>query len=133
MQRQYLILMVMLIAVSGCVSAPPTGPAASAQTDWLSKAPPALAQQVRANPTSSEAWFQLGNNFADNNQLVEAERAYQQALMQGTHVKAQHNLGLVHIRLGIMALRSASEQLPANHPTRLETKRFLQYMSKAGY
>ena len=99
----------------------------------LARTSPQLAQAVRANPSNNEVWFQLGNSFAENDQLIEAEAAYRQALMLGPHAKALHNLGLVHIRLGIEALRSSSEQLPADHPSRLETRKFLELMAEAGY
>ena len=92
-----------------------------------------MAQAVKVNPNNNEAWFQVGNGFADNNQLIDAEAAYRQALMLGPHPKAQHNLGLVHIRLGIEALRSAAQQLPTEHATRIETQKFLELMSQAGY
>jgi cytochrome c-type biogenesis protein CcmH/NrfG len=119
------------VSLSACVTAPSNE--AAHNNSLLSRATPEMAQAVQANPQSSDAWFQLGNSFAENDQLLEAEKAYQQALLYGPHVKAQHNLGLVHIRLGMEALRSASAQLPADSPTREQTRQFLELMREVGY
>jgi len=120
----------LLFGLTACVTTQPNG---ANDNNLLSRASPELAQSVRANPRSSEAWFQLGNGFAENDQLIDAEAAYRQALLLGPHIKAQHNLGLVHIRLGIEALRSAAKQLPADSPARAETRQFLELMAQAGY
>lgn len=125
-----IMLTLLILSATACVTAPPPP---SGQTRLLfEEAPPALVQAIQANPNSSEAWFQLGNAYADQDKLIKAEAAYRQALVRGPHLKAQHNLGLVHIRLGVEALRSAYQQMPADHPSRQQTRQFLDLMSKAG-
>ena len=131
----------MAMLLSACVATTSLPPSAnsmrnrllSTHATMLARAPADLSKAVRANPNNNEAWFQLGNGLAEQDQLVDAEAAYRQALMLGPHVKALHNLGLVHIRLGIEALRSSSAQLPKDHPSREETRNFLELMSKAGF
>ena len=130
--RSKFLLGIVVFGLSSCVTVPPNGTNTGNST-LLNQASPKMAQTVRANPQNSDVWFQLGNEFAEQDQLINAEAAYRQALMLGPNVKAQHNLGLVHIRLGIEALRSSAEQLPANDPTRAETRQFLKLMSQAGY
>lgn len=130
--RNKLLLGAVVLGLSACVTVPPNG-TNTGNSALLSQASPKMAQTVQANPQSSDAWFQLGNEFAEQDQLINAEAAYRQSLMLGPNAKAQHNLGLVHIRLGIEALRSSAEQLPANDPARAETRQFLKLMSKAGY
>ena len=134
MRGKLLLAGLLLTGLSACATMP-SGNVADAgfNAALLNQAPPELAQAIRANPRDSDAWFQLGNGFAENDQLINAESAYREALRYGPNVKAQHNLGLVHIRLGIEALRSAAEQLPADHPTRIETRQFLALMAQAGY
>ena len=111
------------------------GPAAgrAPAPELLAGADPELAAAVRARPDDGDAWFQLGNYYVDQDQLLEAEQAYQEALRAGPNVKAQHNLGLVQIRLGIDSLRRASEALPEDDPVRQQTRQFLQLLAEAGY
>lgn len=81
---------------------------------------------AKARPDDPDPWFRLGNWYVEQNQLEQAEHAYQQALQRGEHTSALHNLGLIRIRLGVKALQDAGQQLPADDPVHAETRRFLQ-------
>lgn len=105
--------LLMIVMVCGCATSRPPATVATAAFD---------------NP---EDWFQLGNRYAEAGQLEQAEHAYRRALENGPYPKAQHNLGLVQVRLGVKALQNAREQLPAEHPAHAATREFLQLLLRS--
>lgn len=126
------------LILSACVSLPTLAPTLAPadptpSSPLLDNADPQLAAAVKAKPDDPEPWYQLANHYARKDQLIDAELSYREALQRGQHTRAQHNLGLVYIRLGIESLRKASTGLPEDHPARIETRRFLQVLAEAGY
>jgi cytochrome c-type biogenesis protein CcmH/NrfG len=96
----------------------PTGPADPAEQQ--------LQERTRAQPDDPDAWFRLGNYYAEQDQLEKAEQAYREALQRSNHTAALHNLGLVQIRMGVRALQDAARQLPPQDPVHAETREFLR-------
>ncbi len=87
---------------------------------------------TQLQPTAAEPWYQLGNLYAQRDDLEAAEHAYRQALRRADRVDALHNLGLVQMRMGIQALRVADARLPADDPVRQQTRDFLRTLSTEG-
>lgn len=82
-----------------------------------------LAQQSEADAT---VWYRLGNSRAELDQPEAAITAYRQALrLQPEHARARHNLGLVHLRLGVSELLEARRHLPEVDPAAEATVRYL--------
>lgn len=84
----------------------------------------ALVPRSRA----AEPWFQLGNLYAAQGRLEEAEHAYRQVLVRADRPEALHNLGLVQVRMGVAALGEARRRLPANDPVHAETRELLRLL-----
>jgi cytochrome c-type biogenesis protein CcmH/NrfG len=118
-----IIVTVSALLLSGCAvfpesSAPDSAPDAPEQP---------YLDSIAARASDPESWFRLGNRYAEQNQLEQAEQAYRRALQHNEdYSAARHNLGLVQIRMGVEALRVAAAQLPVEHPVHAETRRFLQ-------
>ncbi len=88
-------------------------------------------QLTRLQPREAGPWFELGNLYAEQGRLDAAERAYREALRRRDNARTLHNLGLVQVRLGVGALREAWERLPADDPTRQQTREFLRALLDA--
>lgn len=77
-----------------------------------------LGQAIRGQPASARARFLLGNAYAQNNQLPQAEEQLLKALqLESTHTDARSNLGVVYYRQGKLqeaaeAFRVALQQQP---------------------
>lgn len=89
-------------------------------------------QLTRLQSNSAEAWFQLGNLYAEQGRLDSAQRAYREALRRRDDAKTLHNLGLVQVRLGIGALRESEQRLPPNDGARQETRTLLRTLLESG-
>ncbi|NJN46666.1 MAG: tetratricopeptide repeat protein [Candidatus Competibacteraceae bacterium] len=87
---------------------------------------------TRAYPETLDPWFQLGNLYAENNRLEDAQQAYRQALKYGDNPKVLHNLGLVQLQQGIATLQQARRQLPADDPIHDHTRQYLQLLLEEG-
>ncbi|MCP5419108.1 MAG: tetratricopeptide repeat protein [Gammaproteobacteria bacterium] len=87
---------------------------------------------IQAHPEAIEPWFQLGNLYAENGRLEEAQQAYRRALRQGDEPQVRHNLGLVQLQLGIRNLREARQQLPADDPAHDAARQYLQMLLQGG-
>jgi cytochrome c-type biogenesis protein CcmH/NrfG len=87
---------------------------------------------IQVQPDTIEPWFQLGNLYAENGRLEDAQQAYREALRRGDKPQVRHNLGLVQLQLGIQALREARRQLPANDPTHAAARQYLRMLSEGG-
>lgn len=83
---------------------------------------------TRTHPQAAEPWFQLGNMYAAQGRLEAAEHAYRQVLARADRPEALHNLGLVLVRMGVVALREARGRLPANDAVQAETRELLQLL-----
>ena len=83
-------------------------------------------QLTRLKPGDAEAWFQLGNLYAEQGRLDSAQRAYRESLRRRDDARTLHNLGLVQVKLGIGALRESQKRLPPDDPARQETRQLLQ-------
>jgi Flp pilus assembly protein TadD len=88
---------------------------------------------IRAYPETLEPWFQLGNLYAENGRLEDAQQAYRQALKYGDNPKVLHNLGLVRLQLGIATLQQARQQLPADDPIHDHTRQYFQLLLEEGF
>ena len=96
------------VTLTACAVSPP---ADRLPTDW---------------PEAAGIWYRRGNDYVATGQLEQAEYAYRQAVREGAGPRAQHNLGLVQMRLGFEALSEARQRLPTDDPVHAETRRFLQ-------
>lgn len=60
---------------------------------------------TRIEPQIAKYWFRLGNIYVNTSRPDHAIKAYEQAIVVAPdHGKARHNLGMVHLRLGIYQL-----------------------------
>lgn len=68
---------------------------------------------LQQRPEDAQAWYRLGNAQAQLGRLEAAESALRQALALNSKMdRARHNLGLVQIQLGVMAILEARRGLP---------------------
>ena len=121
-------ILALVFIVTGCSMFSSPAVQTVSSTDSVEQRYFALA---RVQPENPDPWFRLGNWYAEQNQLEQAEHAYQQALQRDEHTGALHNLGLIRIRLGVKSLQQAGQKLPEDDPTHAETKRFLQAILEA--
>lgn len=98
----------------------------------FSDAESAYRALIQAQPDTLEPWFQLGNLYAENGRLEDAQQAYRQALRRGDKPQVRHNLGLVQLQLGMAALREARQQLPPDDPAHDATRQYLQLLLEGG-
>ncbi|PWV58504.1 tetratricopeptide repeat protein [Plasticicumulans acidivorans] len=85
----------------------------------------AQCSALMANPVeNADPWFQLGNALVELDRLDEAEFAYRKALKYSNDPRIEHNLGLLHLRLGVQSLQAAGRKLPVNDPARINARAF---------
>jgi tetratricopeptide (TPR) repeat protein len=69
---------------------------------------------LKDEPDDVQAWFRLGNAYTFSGNLNAATAAFRHVLaLEPAHARARHNLGLIHIELGVDALLNARRELPA--------------------
>lgn len=116
------------LALPACTTLGPYGSSAGTTTATPVEDPllAACRQALAAPADIGDPWFLLGNAYAEQGRLSEAEDAYRRALERAAHPRAQHNLALVQLQLGMHNLREAARQLPARDRARAETREFLR-------
>jgi Flp pilus assembly protein TadD len=93
---------------------------------WQNNAEAYYLALARIRPSAAEPWFQLGTLYAQQGNLQAAEQAYREALRRRNNPETLHNLGLVQLRMGIVALREARRRLPEDDPVHQETRQYLR-------
>ncbi len=63
---------------------------------------------LRNTPNDADAWYRLGNLYANNNRPAEAAIAYERTLVaDNSHARAWHNLAIIRLRQSYAALLQA--------------------------
>jgi predicted Zn-dependent protease len=126
------IAMLLLIGLLTACVTPPGGSGVGPSNRLIAGADPQIAAAVRARPGDPQAWHQLGNYYAENNQPIEAAQAYREALRRGPFPRSQFNLGLMLVWQGVNEMTAASQELPADSGGRELTERMLRLLGDAG-
>lgn len=122
------VAVALALVLPACTTLVPAATPVAASTAAHAEDPllAACRQALAAPADIGDPWFLLGNAYAEQGRLSEAEDAYRRALERAPHPRAQHNLALVQLQLGMHNLREAARQLPARDRTRAETREFLR-------
>lgn len=72
---------------------------------------------LRKTPNDADAWFRLGNLYANNNRPDEAAIAYQRCLIaDNAYTKAWHNLSMVRLRQAYATMLQAQTTVDEADP-----------------
>ncbi len=72
---------------------------------------------LRKTPNDADAWFRLGNLYANNNRPDEAAIAYQRCLISdNAYAKAWHNLSMVRLRQAYATMLQAQATVDEADP-----------------
>lgn len=142
-----LIMTLVVVALAGCKSAGPAGPADLPQRSELfqlsneaqlayeagedAKAEKLYMALLRQTPGDPEVWFRLGNLYARAHRPDAAADAYQRVLsINGNESRAWYNLGIVRLRQGWAALIQANGYSAADTPLYLESEKMIRHLEK---